>query len=145
MSTSFFSVVIEHDVEAVWSAVRDFNGLATWFDTAVTESHLEDGLDGATVGAIRSFQLGEARIREKLLSLSDRDRSYSYSFCEPAPFPVDSYVATLSVTPVTATNQTLVQWWATFDCAADEREHWAQFFAAEVFAPALENLRSHLG
>lgn len=144
MSQSYLSVVLDHDAERVWSTVRDFNGLATWFASSVSESHIEDDLDGATVGAVRSFQLGDARIREKLLSMSDADRSYSYAFCDPVPFPVDGYVATLRVTPITATGQAFVEWWATLDCAVDERDHWTQFFAAEVFAPALDSLAKYL-
>jgi hypothetical protein len=80
----------------VWAALRDFNGLATWFSGAVSESHIENGLSGLTIGAVRSFQMGDSRIRERLRALSDIDRSYSYEFCEPAPFPVTGYLATVN-------------------------------------------------
>ena len=145
MTVSYYSTIIQHDADKVWDTLRDFNGLATWFGSAVSESHIEDGLTGATVGAVRSFQIGDSRIREQLLALSDLDRSYSYGFCDPAPFDVTGYVSTLKVTRVSSTGQSLVEWWTEFDCAQEEREHWETFFASQVFAPALEGLRDHLG
>ena len=145
MTISYYSTVLNHPADQVWQTLRDFNGLATWFGNAVSESHIEDGLSGTTVGAVRNFQLGESRIRECLLTLSDVDRSYSYGFCDPAPFDVSGYLSTLKVTRVSATDQSLVEWWTEFDCAADERERWEAFFASQVFAPALAGLRDYLG
>ena len=63
MAVSYYSTIIQHDADKVWDTLRDFNGLATWFGSSVSESHIEDGLTGATVGAVRNFQLGESRIR----------------------------------------------------------------------------------
>ncbi len=117
MTTSYYSTVLQHPADRVWAALRDFNGLATWFSGAVSESHIEDGLSGLTIGAVRSFQMGDSRIRERLRALSDIDRSYSYEFCEPAPFPVTGYLATVKVTPVSDAGHALVEWWADFDCA----------------------------
>ena len=145
MTTSYCSTVLQHPADRVWAVLRDFNGLATWFSGAVSESHIEDGLSGLTIGAVRSFQMGDSRIRERLRALSDIDRSYSYEFCEPAPFPVTGYLATVKVTPVSDAGHALVEWWADFDCAPDERGHWKGFFAGEVFAPALGGLREYFG
>lgn len=63
MTTSYYSTVLQHPADRVWAALRDFNGLATWFSGAVSESHIEDGLSGLTIGAVRSFQMGDSRIR----------------------------------------------------------------------------------
>ncbi len=145
MARSYHSTVIDHPAERVWEVVRDFNGLATWYADAVSESHIEDGLTGATVGAVRSFRLGDSRIREHLVALDDTERSYAYGFCDPAPFPVTGYRAVLRVTPVTDGDRAFVEWWVTFDAAADEVARWEAFFAAEVFAPALAGLRAYLG
>ncbi|MDO5081779.1 SRPBCC family protein [Arachnia propionica] len=144
MTTSYHSTILPHPAEQVWAVLRDFNGLATWFSEQVAESHIEDGLTGTTVGAVRSFRFGDSRIREHLLALDDLERSYAYEFCDPAPFPVTGYVARLRVTPVTDGDAALVEWWVDFDCETSEQEHWRAFFAAEVFAPALEGLRCHL-
>jgi Polyketide cyclase / dehydrase and lipid transport len=97
------------------------------------------------VGAVRRFQLGESTIRERLPALSDLDRSYSYGLCEPAPFPVVNYLATLRVTPVAdGGGRSFVEYEVTFDCAEAERDHWSAFFAAEVFAPALRALAAYM-
>ncbi len=145
MARSYFSTVLEHDADRVWAAARDFNGLATWWSSAVSESHIEQGKGGDQVGAVRAFRFGDATIRERLLALSDAERSYSYAFCDPAPFPVSNYLATLRVTPVAdGSGRSLVEYWVTFDCKEAERDRWSAFFAAEVFAPALRALAAHL-
>ncbi|TQS40981.1 SRPBCC family protein [Cryptosporangium phraense] len=142
MAKSYYSTVLDHDAETVWAVVRDFNGLATWWSASVSESHIEDGKAGDQVGAIRSFKLGDATIRERLMALSDLDRSFSYAFEEPRPFPVDNYVATARVRPV-ADGRSFVEYYAEFDHA--DVDHWTAFFAAEVFAPALAALSEYLG
>jgi Polyketide cyclase / dehydrase and lipid transport len=72
---------------------------------------------------------------------SSIDRSYTYSLCDPPPFPVRNYVATIRVAPIAATNKAFVEWWATFDCAADEYDHWTKFFENDGFAKWLAALR----
>jgi hypothetical protein len=146
MARSYFSTVFEHDSAAVWAAARDFNGLATWWPSAVSESQIEDGKQGDQVGAIRCFRFGEATVRERLLAMSDAERCFSYEFCDPAPFPVANYVATVRVTPIAdgSGDRSFVEWWGTFDCEASERDHWSAFFAAEVFAPGLQSLADYL-
>lgn len=142
---SYYSAVVEAPAERVWATVRDFNGLATWFATAVSSSEIEDGRTGDQVGAVRRFQLGDATVRETLIGHSDRERRYDYEFVPPAPFPVTGYVATLRVTPVTDGDAAFVEWWADFDCEVAEQAHWQAFFAAEVFKPAVDALKGHLG
>jgi len=144
MARSYSSTVLDEPAEEVWAAVRDFNGLATWFSSAVSASEIEGGKTGEAVGAVRNFVFGDARIREHLVAMSDVERSYTYEFCDPAPFPVLNYLSTLRVTPVTDGNKALVEWWTTFDCDTSEIDHWRGFFAGEVFKPALEGLRQYL-
>jgi hypothetical protein len=144
MGKSYYSTVLEAPAEKVWGIARDFNGLATWFSGAISTSQIEDGKTGETVGAVRNFLFGETRIREHLLAMSDIERSYTYEFCDPAPFPVKNYCSTLRVTPITDGDKAFVEYWTTFDCAADELEHWTGFFASEVFKPALDSLRAYV-
>ncbi|MBL8055086.1 MAG: SRPBCC family protein [Anaerolineales bacterium] len=145
MGKSYYSTVFNAPADKVWAAARDFNGLATWFAGSVSTSAIEAGKTGEAVSGVRNFVFGTARIREQLVALSDVDRSYTYVFCDPAPFPVKNYQATLRVTPIVDSHQAFVEWWTTFDCAADELDHWTGFFAREVFAPALASLRAYLG
>ena len=55
MARSYYSTVVDASADRVWSALRDFNGLATWWSSNVSESHIEDGRSGDAVGAVRSF------------------------------------------------------------------------------------------
>jgi hypothetical protein len=80
-------------------------------------------------------------LRQVLLAHSDVDRSYSYAFCGAPPFPVRDYAATIRVVPVVADRRSFVEWWATFDCAADERDKWVNHFEQEGFAKWLAALR----
>jgi hypothetical protein len=61
-------------------------------------------------------------LRERLLTLSDRDHICTYTILE-SPFPINDYVSTIQLLPVTDTNQTYAQWTGEFNCAPDlERE-----------------------
>jgi len=84
--------------------------------------------------------LEENIIRQILLAHSDVDRSYSYAFSGAAPFPVRDYTASIRVVPVMADGRSFVEWWATFDCAAEERDKWVNHFEQEGFAKWLAAL-----
>jgi hypothetical protein len=145
MAKTYYSTVFDKSPDAVWAVARDFNGLATWFNPPVTESRIEGGKSGDTVGAVRTFKLGGAWISERLVAHSDIDRSYTYRFVEP-PFSVRNYEATLRVMPITDGGRSFVAWWATFDPNdAAQYDHWVAFFANEIFAPALASMRAYLG
>jgi hypothetical protein len=38
-----------------------------------------------------------------------------HALCEPSPFPVRNYTATIRVAPIVETNSAFVEWRATFD------------------------------
>src|SRR5262249_33795691 len=78
--------------------------------------------------------LGVRIIHQRVLAHSDIDRSYSYEFVGAAPFPVEDYQATIRVLPIVADGRSLVEWWATFDCALEAREKWVRYFEQEGFA-----------
>jgi hypothetical protein len=137
MARSYFSTVLDVPADEVWSAIRDF-GKYGWAGVP-SETIIEGGGSGDAVGGVRRVQTGERLIRQRLLSHSDLDRSYTYSLCDPAPFPVRDYVATLRVTPVVDGDRAFVEWWATFDCAEPER--WTAYFRDEGFARWLGALR----
>ena len=132
MARSYYSIVLDHAADEVWAVVRPFDHYA-W---AGVESRtvIEDGKAGDQVGAVRRVELGDRVIRQRLLAHSDADRSYSYALCDPSPYPVRNYIATIRVVPVVASRQAFVEWWASFDCAADELERWTGHFRDEGFA-----------
>ncbi|HEY3687524.1 MAG TPA: SRPBCC family protein [Streptosporangiaceae bacterium] len=142
MPSNVRSVIVEAGADAVWGLVRDFNGLATW-SPAMTVSVIEDGLDPATVGCVRRFDLGNGGVaRERLTALDDVARSYTYTLVE-APFPARDYLATLSVTPVAdgGPDRSLVAWSNTYDCDPSDEKSLAATFGDHIFAPALAALR----
>jgi hypothetical protein len=137
MAKSFYSIVLDHSADAVWSFIRSFGDYA-WAGVE-SETIIEDGKAGDQVGAVRRVRIGDRVIRQRLLAHSDIDRCYTYAFLEPAP--VRHYRATIRIVPVVETGQAFVQWSATFDCAEDALEHWTHFFAHQGFATWLASLR----
>src|SRR3954471_12507794 len=132
MARSYYSVVIEHPVERVWAVIRSFEQYA-WAGV-VAQTVIEDGKAGDQVGAIRRITSGDRALRQQLLALSDVERSVTYALCEPSPYPVRGYLATLRLTPVVATRQTFAEWWATFDCELAELDRWTRYFERDGFA-----------
>ena len=141
MAKSYFSTVFDEPADAIWSAIRDFSKYE-WAG-AVSETAMEDGKAGDAVGGVRRVRTGERLIRQQLLAHSDLDRCYTYALCQPLPFPVRDYQATLRVTPIIDGNRAFVEWWATFDCAADQLERWTSYFRDEGFAKWLRALRAY--
>jgi hypothetical protein len=121
MARAYYSTVFERPAWVVWKIVRDFNNYPVWVGGA-GESEIEDGNSGDTVGAVRNVLYQERRIRQRLLALSDVERSQTYAFCGPPSLPMADYQATLRVTPVIDGNRAFVEWWATFDCDAGQRD-----------------------
>ena len=72
------STVINAPIDRVWSVLRDFNSHTAWHPV-VAESIIEGDEPSDRVGCVRRFRLQDgARVREQLLSLSDRDRRMTY-------------------------------------------------------------------
>lgn len=132
MARVYASTILDAPVEAVWSVIRDFNGLPGWHP-AIARSEIEDGFDADVVGCIRRFWLQDgAMVRERLLSFSDRDYSFSYNFETPA-FPVENYRARVRLMPVTDTDRTFAEWEAVFDEAPADQGKFVDIIANGVF------------
>lgn len=140
MAEAFYSVVLDHPADAVWSVIRPF-GHYEWAGVDA-ETTIEEGKRDDQVGAVRHVVMPGRSIRQQLLAHSDRERSHTYSFLEPAPVP--NYVATIRVTPVAETGQAFVDWRASFDCAPEERARWVEQFEEKGFAVWLAALRRHM-
>jgi hypothetical protein len=139
MEKAYASTIIDAPVEAVWSIARDFNALPDW-NPAVASSEIEEGLDSDVVGCVRSFHLSDGtHVRERLLSLDDSRYAFTYNFEKPA-FPVANYLAGMEMIPVTSTDQTFVQWWATFDEQPEDAGRFVEIISRDVFAAGLKAL-----
>ena len=142
MAKSYYSVVLDHSADDVWAVIRPFDHYA-WAGVT-SETIMENRKAGDQIGAIRRVTGGGTTIRQVLLAHSDLDRSYTYALCDPAPFPVRNYTATIRVTPIVETSEAFVEWWATFDCAVEECAHWTRYFESEGFAKWLTALRQFM-
>jgi hypothetical protein len=112
----YVSAVMEAPLAATWAVLRDFNALPAYNARLFSETHIEDGLPSDQVGCIRNFRTkdGQGHIREKLLTLSDREYVCCYEILE-ATLPVRDYVAEMRLWRVTEGDKTFGEWWATFE------------------------------
>ena len=142
MARAYYSTVFDRPSERIWAVLRDFGNYTLWVD-GVDASGIEDGKAGDAVGAIRYARMGERTIRQRLLAHSDLTRSYSYEFRGPPPPPLETYRATIRVTPITDGDRGFVERWADFDAPPADIDHWRAFYAA-AFAGWLGSLRARL-
>jgi hypothetical protein len=137
----YVSSVINAPIEQVWAYLRDFNALPKWFPS-VTDSHIEGGMLADQVGCVRNFGLeGGPRMREQLLSLSDVNHTWTYKMLE-GPIPISNYVPTFRLLPVTDGNGTFVEGAVRFECAKEQEDELAAFFA-NAYQAAFNNLKQH--
>ncbi len=142
MARVYVSSVIDAPAARVWERIRDFNGLPRWHP-AIRDSRIENGEPADRVGCVRDFHLQNGdRIREKLLGLSDYDMFCTYAILE-SPMPLENYVATLRLTPVTDGDRTFVEWTAEFDCAPEVENDLVEGIGRDVFQGGFDALKRH--
>ncbi|HSH43696.1 MAG TPA: SRPBCC family protein [Arenicellales bacterium] len=137
------STVIDAPVSAVWEVLRDFNGHDRWHP-AVAASTLEEASRTDEIGAVRHFRLttGE-RLREKLLSLSDRQHRFRYAIVD-SEIPLHDYVAEVQLKPVTDGERTFWSWSSKFNAPPGREEELASLVARNVYEAGFEALRSRV-
>lgn len=126
MHEVYYSTTIDYSADQVWAVIRDFNSYPVWVE-GINESHIEDGKAGDAVGAIRNFDAGGTRIRQRLLAHSDFERFYTFESCEPLG-GITYYRGTGRVRSITDRNRAFVEWSTVFDCAPAELENSIAFF-----------------
>jgi hypothetical protein len=138
MTKVFVSAVIDAPIQKVWDKMRNFNGLPDWHPR-FSRSHIEDGQPADKVGCIRNFDIAGVggTIRERLLTLSDLEYTMTYCILD-APLPVEGYVATLKLIPITAGNKTLGTWAAEFKVTKGREEDVVDAVANGTFGKAFE-------
>lgn len=135
------STVLDAPLEAVWEVLRDFNGHDRWHP-AVTTSRLDGGKRTDQVGAVRNFRLtGGERIREQLLSLSDRDHRLRYTIVE-SDVPLNDYVAEVALKPVTDGNRTFWSWTSRFRTPAGQERELKELVAEGVYEAGFAAIRA---
>lgn len=114
MPSVHHNALVNSDTTQVWSVIKQFANISQWHPV-VTRSLIEDGQPDGLVGCIRTLTLQDGAIlRERLLAMDDSQLSFSYRF-EEAPLPVDDYVMTVKLIPISGQDKTLIQWSARFD------------------------------
>ena len=137
------STVIDAPIERVWAVIRDFNSHDQWHDV-VDSSRIERHESSDQVGCVRSFTLRDGNhIREQLLTLDDREHKSTYCIVE-ATVPLQRYVATVTLKPVTDGNRTFWHWESTFATPPGMEAELRQMVASGVYEAGFENLRRHL-
>ncbi len=137
------STVIDAPIERVWAVLRDFNSHDQWHDV-VRASRIEGDERSDQVGCIRNFSLKDGnRIREQLLSLSDSDHKSTYCIVE-ATVPLQCYVATVTLKPVTDGSRTFWHWESSFATPVGMERELHDMVARGVYEAGFENLRQYL-
>ena len=137
------STIIDAPIERVWAVLRDFNSHDQWHD-AVASSRIEGGERSDQVGCVRSFSLRDGhRIREQLLTLSDTEHRSTYCIVE-ATVPLQRYIATVTLKPVTDGNRTFWHWESTFATPPGQERELHDMVARGVYETGFANLQRHL-
>ena len=137
------STVIDAPIERVWAILRDFNSHDQWH-SVVDSSEIEDGKSSDRVGCVRNFTLQDGNhIREMLLSLSDKDHVSTYTIVE-ATVPLQRYVATVTLKPVTDGQRTFWHWSSTFSTPPGMEAQLRDIVAHGVYEAGFANLKRYL-
>ena len=137
------STIIDAPIERVWAVLRDFNSHDRWH-RAIETSRVEGGERSDQVGCVRSFTLKDGhRIREQLLTLSDTEHTSTYCIVE-ATVPLQRYVATVTLKPVTDGSRTFWHWESTFSTPPGMERELHDMVAEGVYEAGFEDLRKHL-
>ena len=140
MTTAYYSAVLDHPLETVWSLVRDFNNYPAYID-GVTESIIEDDKRGDEVGAVRRFCYLGNWIRQRLVDHSDEQRSLSYAGIEPLPFPSSAdaetpsparYEGTIHLMRIAEGERTFIEWHVALDPRPGEADSWRKLFQSWI-------------
>jgi len=137
------STVIDAPIARVWAVLRDFNSHDQWHEV-VEHSRIEGNERSDQVGCVRTFVLKDGnRIREQLLTLSDTEYKSTYCIVE-ATVPLQRYVATVTLKPVTDGDRTFWHWESTFATPPGMERELREMVAQGVYEAGFENLRRHL-
>lgn len=137
------STIIDAPIQRVWEVLRDFNSHDQWH-SAVAQSRIEGNERSDQVGCVRNFTLKDGnRIREQLLTLSDREHKSTYCIVE-ATVPLQRYVATVSLKRVSDGERTFWHWESTFATPEGMERALHDMVAQGVYETGFEDLRRHL-
>lgn len=137
------STVIDAPLERVWAVLRDFNSHRDWHPL-IAESEIENGEAPDRVGCVRNFTLKDGNaLREQLLALDDRNHVSTYCILD-ATIPLQRYVATVRLAPVTDGNRTFWHWESTFATPPGRERELADAVGNGVYEAGFKALAEYL-
>src|SRR5262245_639458 len=137
------STVIDAPIQRVWEVLRDFNSHLYWHPIIET-SEIEDGLAPDRVGCVRNFTLKDGNaLREQLLTLDDHNYVSTYCILD-STIPLQRYVATVRLKPVTDGRRTFWHWQSTFATPPGRERELADSVGNGVYEAGFVALREYL-
>jgi len=137
------STIIDAPIERVWAILRDFNSHLDWHPI-IAESRIEGGESPDQVGCVRAFRLKDGNeLREQLLTLDDRNHVSTYCILD-STIPLQRYVATVRLAPVTDGNRTFWHWQSTFSTPPGRERELADAVGNGVYEAGFAALRDYL-
>lgn len=128
---------IQASADAVWEVVSDFNALPR-FVASIVDSRME----GEGIGALRTLTLADGSVCvETLKSIDHHGRSLTYAIAR-SPLPVESYVATMTVTPLEEGGCELT-WASTFEPVGVEAAE-ARKLVRRIYSEGVKGLKRML-
>jgi hypothetical protein len=140
MTSAYYSTVLDHPLETVWSLIRDFNNYPAYID-GVSESVIEDERRGDEVGAIRRFCYLGNWVRQRLAAHSDDAHLLTYAGIEPLPFPSagtpqavspTAYEGTMQLARIVEGNRTFIEWSVALQTEPQDAERWQELFQSWI-------------
>jgi hypothetical protein len=140
MTTAYYSTVLDHPLETVWSLIRDFNNYPAYIE-GVSESVIEDDRRGDEVGAVRRFCYLGNWVRQRLAAHSDDAHLLTYAGIEPLPFPSGgapqavsptAYEGTMQLARIAEGNRTFIQWSVALQSEPQDAERWHKLFQSWI-------------
>ena len=137
------STIIDAPIDRVWAILRDFNSHIDWHPI-IAESHIENGEPADQIGCVRNFTLKNGNhIREQLLTLSDSEHVSTYCILD-ATIPLNRYVATVRLKPVTDGSRTFWHWESTFDPPRGREQEFADIVGQGVYEAGFDAIKAYL-
>jgi NADPH2:quinone reductase len=137
------STIIDAPIERVWAVLRDINSHLDWHPI-IADSRIEGGEASDQVGCVRAFRLQDGNeLREQLLALDDRHFVSTYCILD-STIPLQRYVATVTLKPVTDGNRTFWHWQSTFATPPGRERELAAAVGTGVYEAGFAALREYL-
>jgi len=140
MTQAYYSAVLDHPMQTVWSLIRDFNNYPAYID-GVSESVIEDDKRGDEIGAVRRFCYLGNWVRQRLVGHSDDQHTLTYQRIEPLPFPLGilpkspaptHYEGTMHLLGITEGDRTFIGWAVTLDTSPQDTDQWQTLFQSWI-------------